>query len=184
VAVGFDFNPDEVTALIEAAVRTFDFTLPGKSQSLGRDLAVRAATGICDRSNQGLDPDGNPWPPNSDTPFHGMPGYATYKYQRYSVDRPGELGGQMLSLLSVLGTPSVSADTVEMTYGTGSPPQRTTSRTGVAMKPSELKATDVEKADWFFEGGREFFAFDDEIAESVVELCGEALDEYLTAAGF
>ena len=160
MAIGFEFHADPVLHDIEEMVRRFDFTLVGKDQSLGRDLAVRAAIGsetgelegggIQGRSMQGLGPDGNPWPEND-------PKYADYKAKKYNVYLPGELGGQMLSKLSLLGQVVVSSDSVQMNYGTGQPPTKTTARSGAALRPGELKATDTDKADWFFDGGREFF---------------------------
>src|SRR5689334_1970463 len=119
MSAGFEMDPDAVLAHVAAAVDSFDFSIPGEAGgTLGRDLAVAVAQGIADRSADGKDPDGNDWRPNSDTPFHGLPGYATYKRERYDVDRPGELGGQMLSQLSLLGQTTVTADEVEMVYGT------------------------------------------------------------------
>lgn len=178
MAITFEFSGDDtVCALIEAAVSTFDFTLSGEGgQSLGRDLAVRAATGIANRSAEGRDPDGNEWAPN-------RPDWAEYKLERYSVDRPGELGGQMLSLVSLLGKPVMTADTIEMTYGTGEPPTRKTSRSGVELQPSELIPTDFEKAEWFTAGGRRFYELDEEIELSLVALCGERLTAHFASVG-
>jgi hypothetical protein len=182
------FDPDQPVELIEAALDTFDFTLPGRDKSLGRDLAVRVASGIAQRSLDGKDPDGNDWPPNSDNP-KGK-GYATYKLKRYDVDRPGELGGQMLSLLSLMGNVVVTPNRIEMTYGIDTPPQRPTARNGVPLKDHELIPTDREKGDWFTNGNsrtgqppRRFFEFDEEIAASLVTLVSEFLQEYLRAAG-
>lgn len=176
MSAAFEFNPEEVEALVQAVVDTFDFTLPGKSQSLGRDLAVTAAEGIADRSNQGLDAAGEPFKPNAAK-------YAAYKFRKFQVDRPGELGGQTLSLQSVLGTPEVTPDTVVMRYGTGQAPQRKTSRGGADLSPSQLEATDQEKAEWLQAGGREFYGLDAEISEKVIVQAGDALTEHLKAGG-
>lgn len=177
MAVGGEFDLGDLDAILSAVVESFDLTLPGQDQSLGRDLAVRAAHQIQDRSNSGDDPDGNEWRPNERR-------YAAYKLKRYQVDRPGELGGQMLSLTSVLGNPTVTPDSVEMAYGTGQAPQRSTSRGGTELKPHELKATDRQKAEWFEDGGREFYALSEEDCDALAELAGEALDRHLKALGF
>ena len=176
MSVGFQFDPDSLADLIEAAVDTFDFTLPGQAGgTLGKDLAKTAALLIGDRTRLGKQADGGSFRPN-------VPKYAKYKHDRYSVDRPGELGGQMTSQVSVLGKPEVTAASVMMIYGWNVPPTRTTSTTGVSLKPSELKATDREKADWFTEGGRPFYELDDEISEILINLCAEAFGLHLAEA--
>ena len=53
MALGFELD-DDAAVLLQAAVDTFDFTLPGQGgQTLGRDLAVRTAAGITQRSARG-----------------------------------------------------------------------------------------------------------------------------------
>lgn len=172
MAAEFHLNPDRVNDLVAAAVATFDFTRPGNDQSLGRDLAVRVAKGISDRSNEGKGPDGENFKENEDV-------YARYKLARYDVDRPGELGGQTFSLLSCLGKPEVSSDEVVMNYGWGKTPDRSVARNGVALRPSELTATDREKAVHLTDSGRAFYQLDDAIAESCVELAYDSLAEHL-----
>lgn len=172
--VSFDADVS-VADLVDAAVRTFDFTLPGRGgETLGRDLAVRAALGIQQRSADGEDPDGNPWKPNEEK-------YAKYKHDRYQVDRPGELGGQMLSLTSLLGKPEVTAENVLMVYGWNTPPPAD-ARNGVPLTPSERKATDREKGSYFTDGGRRFYELDDATCESMVAVAAAALETHLREA--
>jgi hypothetical protein len=175
----FHFDPNDLPGMIEAVIDSFDFTIPGDSGgTLGRDMAVRVAIGIANRSTKGEGPDGTAWTPNS-------PGYAAYKRERYGVGLPGELGGQMLSEPALLGKPEVTPDHILMTYGWGLKPQKTDSRNSVPLKPSELKATDREKAQWFTDGGRRFYELDQTIADSVVnDVVAPAMDKHLKAAGY
>lgn len=177
----FDINDDEIGALIEAIVETFDFTLPGRAgASLGEDIAAEAADGIADRSNQGLDDQGNPFAPNS-------PKWAAYKQRRYQVDRPGELSGQMLSLASCLGVPEITPDRITLRHGLGLDNDATghvRSRTGTDLRPYERDATDTDKGLWFTEGGRSFYRVDDAGAEALVNRVNESLGDHIRAAGF
>jgi hypothetical protein len=174
MAIGITID-DGASDFLEAVLDTFDFTLPGEQgQTLGRDLAVGAAMGIAQRSNQGLDVDGQKFRPNS-------PDWARYKLDRYQVDRPGELGGQMFSLTSILGTPQISKDLIVMKYGTDEPPMRPEARNGVPLKPEELEPTDVEKAQWFALGGRHFYGLDETINEDLTKIADTALLRHINA---
>ncbi len=176
MALGFSLDSQEFCNLIEEAINTFDFTLPGEAGgSLGDDLVVRAATGIHEYTSEGEGPN-EYWPANA-------PQYAEYKRKRYGVSVPGELGGQMLSLLSLIGKPVFGANEIEMVYGLGEPPRRSTSRSGVPLRRSELVATDREKAEWFTEGGRPFYEFNETIEISLVDLCGKRLVEHIGSVG-
>lgn len=177
MAAQFELDPDSVADLVEAVIDTYDWTLPGEAgQSLGRDLAVTVADGMAERSNRGLGVDGSPLKANE-------PKYARYKLARYGVDRPGELSGQTFSLLSMLGTVEVGPADVAMSYGLGTPPTRATSRTGQAMRPWELKATDREKAGYLGDSGRDFYGLDEDIKAKVVAQAGERFLRHLTDAG-
>lgn len=177
MAFTFEFDPGELESLISAAVNTFDFELPGSGgQTLGRDLAVRVAHQIQERSNEGKDPEGRDWTPNERR-------YAAYKQARYAVDRPGELGGQMLSLQSLVGNPVITPDKIVMSYGLNVPPGRGQSRTGTELKPWESRATDRQKAEWFEAGGREFYALNEADEEELLKLAEEALGRHLDALG-
>lgn len=173
-----EFDADEAERTIQAVVDTFDFTLPGEGgQSLGRDLAVRGALGIVERSQRGLDVNGEPFKANSDD-------WAEYKLEKYQVDRPCELGGQMLSEPSMIGDTAITATEVIMVYGVDEAPTKTTSRSGVELEEWELKATDREKAGYCAEAGREFYAWDDKIAESIVLVAQARLDIHIHDLGF
>lgn len=178
------FRDDAPLAEIEALVETFDFTLPGKDVSLGRDIAVRVAIGIQVRSMRGEGPGGALWLANAEE-------YARYKATNYQEYQPGVLGGQMLSLVSLIGVVEVSPASILMTHGKDEQPTRTTSRSGVQLKDRELVATDRDKGEWFTEGNgrtgsppRPFYAFDDEITQGVVDLVKDALNAYFVAAGY
>lgn len=173
MAVGFDFDPDNLADPIETAVDTFDFTLPGQAGgTLGEDLASTAAIQIGDRSRRGLKADKTPFDPNE-------PKYAEYKQVRYDDLHPGTLGGQMLNETSLLGKPTVSPTQVLMTYGWGVPSPRSTALNGVTLKRWELAATDRDKATWFTDSGRPFYELDPEISEALVKLCDEAFAKHL-----
>ena len=176
MAVGFELDPNTPREIVEALVETFDFSLPGRDQSLGRDVAVRIAAQIAERCAKGVDPEGKPWKPNA-------PGYASYKRVRYNVYQPGELGGQMTSLESLVGQPEISRDEITMKYGTGERPARA-SRSGTQLRESETTATDREKAQYFHDSGREFYGLTDEDAGSVTEMLVEALGKHFRDAGF
>lgn len=177
----FDMNDDEVGALIEAIVDTFDFTLPGRAgASLGEDIAAQAADSIAQRGNAGIDADGNPFAPNA-------PKWAAYKLERYHVDRPGELSGQMLSLASCLGKPEIAPDRVTMRHGLGLSNDEmgyTRSRTGVELRPYERDASDVDKGVWFTESGRPFYLIDEAGTEDLVKRVDDSLGDHIKAAGF
>ena len=172
-----NFDADRVGELVMEVIDTFDFTLPGRDQSLGRDLCIQAASDMEVRGNDGKDVAGNAFKPNEEE-------YAAYKDEKYGVDRPGELGGQMLSLLSLLGNPVIEKDKILMTYGLGVPPSKNTSRTGVLMLDQELTATDVEKAEYMVERGNLFYGFDPAMEEALVRIVEERLEQHITDLGF
>jgi hypothetical protein len=163
-------NGDEIAAWLDAVVAGFDFTLPGIDQSLGRDLARTAAQGMIDRAvDEGKDPDGAPLKPNAEP-------YRSWKRKKYSVEAPLVRTGQMLSLESMMGETSVSADRIDMVYGTGEAPTR--GSTGY-ISESDKKVTDRQKAAYVTDGGRRFYEFDRQIASAIVAQAGEAFGRYL-----
>lgn len=172
-----EFDPATPKEIVEALVDTFDFTLPGRGgKTLALDLVTAAAAGIAQRSAAGKDPEGVDWRPNE-------PRYAAYKRNRYNVDRPGELGGQMLSLTALEGQPRIARDEIEMVYGDGVEPPPT-SRSGTPLHPWEREANDREKGDYFTASGRRFYELDEPISEAMVKLVQQALDDYIEAAGY
>ena len=171
MAVGASDNLSEILALLDAVVETFDFTLPGKDQSLGRDLAVTVASEIAQRSSAALGPDGVEWAPNA-------PKYARWKAAWYRISdfAPNDRTGQMLSFQSLLGRPRVTKDAVEMWYGTGEAPTRT--RTGALLKKTDLAVTDEEKA-MYCSPKRPFYALDEQIGDACLRVTADALAEIL-----
>lgn len=173
MSTGSNSNIDAVAADIEAIVASYDFTLPGDDQSLGRDLAGVVATGIADRSAQGKAPNGSDWAENREP-------YKSRKAKRYSALLPNELTGQMLSLESLKGQTTIAADAVEMKYGTGEAATR--ARTGPA-DARDCVATDQQKAEWTTEGAsgppRPFYELDNAIADECQKVAGEALVKHL-----
>lgn len=153
-------NLGDVALWIDSIVESIDFTMPGRDQSLGRDLAGVVAEGIVDRSvPDAVSPDGSGWAANEAR-------YAAWKRAKFAADQPGILSGQMLSLESVKGQVKVTPDSVEMTYGTGSGASR--SRTGAALSASQGAISDRDKARHFADGGREFYGMDRQIVDAVM----------------
>lgn len=164
-----DSNLDDVAAWVDAAVDSFDFTIAGKDQSLGRDLAGVVADGISERSEPAaLDPDGTEWEANE-------PKYAKRKGKKYDAWQPNVRTGQMLSVKSLIGGTVVAAQEVELRYGTGQPPD--SARKG-DLTESDKSITDIEKA-FFCSKSRPFYALDGAIVGAVVAEAGEALADHL-----
>lgn len=164
-------NIDDVSAWLDAIVAGIDFSIPGRDQSLGRDLAGVVAEGIADRSvPDAVGPDGGEWPENKEP-------YRSRKAKKYDAHQTGILTGQMLSLESLLGETTIGADEVEMRYGTGRPAER--ARNGARPPASRNPATDREKAGYCEDMGIEFYALDDAIADACVDETAGAVDGYL-----
>lgn len=162
----------EWSAEFRELMEGFDLTIPGKDQSLGRDLAGLAAQGIIDRSiNEQTDANFQSWRQLERT-------YKARKLKKFGVDLIGVRSGQMLSLESVMGDTEVSANDVTMRYGTGTAP--TSSSSGGELDDDE--PTDTQKAEWFTEGGREFYEIDSVDAEAIYDEVAKALEDYLTGA--
>lgn len=161
---------------IDALVDTFDFTLTGKTESIGKDLADAACESMRYRALEEKDPLHRKWKDNEKN-------YAKYKEVRYDVHEVGILSGQMLSQESMNGQRFVTPNSVQIIYGTGRSHQGP-ARNGAPMKPHELIPTDREKADWFTKGGRRFFEFDAEDAEAVFDEAKDAWTEHMKNRGF
>lgn len=163
-------NFDQHTAWFRNLVDSFNFKLPGKDESVGKDMANLAAQRMTDRSEQQQGgPDGNIWLANE-------PKYAAWKRKKYDVHAVGVLTGQMLSHESMLGAVTVDAEEVTMRYGTGEPATRFR---GGETYDVENPPTDRQKAEWFEDGGRKFYGLDERISDELAKTAGEALDEYL-----
>lgn len=164
-------NADEISAWLDKIIDGIDFTMPGRDKSLGRDLAGVVAQGIIDRSVPvAVDPGGTPWDDNED-PYKG------WKARKYDARQPGILTGQMLSLESIIGDTAIASETVEMRYGTDTPAK--SSRNGVDPPKAKEPPTDRQKAEWFTESGREFYALDEKIADKCVKEMSEGVGDYL-----
>lgn len=163
-------NFDQHVAWFKDLVDGFNFKLPGKDESVGKDLANLAAQRMTDRSEQQQGgPAGDIWLANE-------PRYAAWKAKKHNVHAVGVLTGQMLSHESMLGTLDVQSEEVTMKYGTGDPAKRFR---GGESYDVENPPTDRQKAQWFEEGGRKFYGLDENISTELANLAGEALDEYL-----
>lgn len=163
-------NFDQHVAWIKDLVGEFNFKLPGKDESVGKDMANLAAQRMTDRSEQQQgSPDGSIWLANE-------PRYAAWKAKKHNVHAVGVLTGQMLSHESMLGQVTIDKEEVTMKYGTGDPARRF--RGGESYDVDE-PPTDRQKAQWFEEGGRKFYGLDEQINTELANLAGEALDEYL-----
>jgi hypothetical protein len=164
-------NIDEIERWFDQIIASINFTLPGKDQSLGRDLVGVVANGIIDRSvPDAKGPDGNPWAENHDP-------YKAWKAKEYDAFQPGILTGQMLSLESIKGETTINPDSVEMKYGTDTPASG--SRNGKAPPDAKEPPTDRQKAEWFHDRGNEFYGLDEAIAADCVDECAEGLADYI-----
>jgi hypothetical protein len=144
-------NLDDIDRWLDDAVASVDFTRPGSEGSLGEDIAHIVARSIVDRTvAEQKASDGSPLKENE-------PRYAAYKRKRYQAHQPLIRTGQMMSLQSVLGETSISADSIEMRYGTGEAPQ--TSSTGY-ISDQDKAVTDREKAE-HTSAERPFYGLDD-----------------------
>lgn len=162
-------NIDEVSLWLDGILDSIKFDMPGRDQSLGRDLAGVVAEGIADRSvPDAVGPDGEEWPENHEP-------YKSWKAKKYDAFQPNILTGQMLSLESLLGETTIGPDEVEMKYGTGKAASR--ARNGAA--PPKDGATDREKAVFAEEHDRPFYGLDGTIADTCIDEASRVVDDYL-----
>ena len=75
-------NVNEVVDSLDAITDSFDFTVPGADQSLGRDVAKRVVQGIYDRSLEERRGATSPWKQNEAK-------YAKWKSKNYRNRRTG-----------------------------------------------------------------------------------------------
>jgi hypothetical protein len=170
-------NVDAVVASLKRFLDGYNFTRPGKDQSLGRDIVTTIALGIQERSVQDKASATDLWPANTAE-------VATRKAKDYGViDQPNVETGQMLSLPSLKGTETaIEPDRITMKYGTGQVPTRTATNQG---KVKANPKTDREKAHYAHTGQsskgviRKFYEADDKIAGDVREECRENLNGYI-----
>jgi hypothetical protein len=182
-------NINEVVAWIEDFVRSFDFTRPGKDQSLGRDVVnviirgqivggdsfdTRSILGRAFYQRRGAD---TRWKENA-------PDYREWKGKKYGVyDMPNVRTGQMLSEISMRGRTEYGPTEIVMKYGTGDPPSSSASPNQY-LSEQDQAITDVDKAYYATNShDRPFYEIDDEIEEAVLEEVAEALAEYIQTEG-
>jgi hypothetical protein len=159
-------NLDDIDRWLNEAIASVDFTRPGSEGSLGEDIAHIIAQGIIDRTvAEQKTSDGSPLKENE-------PKYRARKLKKYGVEQPLLRTGQMLSLQSVLGETSISADSIEMKYGTGEAPQ--SSSTGY-ISDQDKAVTDREKAE-HTSAERPFYGMDDAIADTIMDHARDWLD--------
>ena len=162
-------NAIEVQKEFLDLIAGFNLTLPGRDQSIGRDMAVAAAGGIVVRTViDQEDSSGNPLKPNN-------PKYAARKLKEHDVSKVGILTGQMLSMASVMGKVAVGPESVEVSYGTGEKPSAYATRGTITGK----EPTDVQKAGYFADRGNEFFDLDATIEDEIFVVARDGLAAYL-----
>ena len=112
-------NIDQVILWLRDFVEGYNFTRPGKDQSLGRDLAWQMVDCIMVRASQFQGPDGEEWAGNSTKSSPWLPGgYKQWKEETYGWDdAPNYRTGQMLSQLSLYGRTTIEPRQITMIYG-------------------------------------------------------------------
>jgi hypothetical protein len=151
-------------------IETFNFTRPGKDESMGKDAAHKIAEGIFDRSiNEQGGPEG-PWPENDEE-------YTKAKLDYYHVEWIGVRTGQMLSMTSLLGKIDIEPTRVEIYYGTNEYPIET--MTGVSITKQDREVTDRQKAEFFTKKKGQFYVLDETIANNVKQYFSDELSEFI-----
>jgi len=185
-------NIREVVSHLERFVHGFDFTRPGKDQSLGRDVVnvvVRGPElgqvgGILGRCAEHKDPDGNEWAENSRREPPVPDGYYGFKERKYGiVDEPNRRTGQMLSEVTLKAKTKIEQMSIEIRPGTDEPPTKSYAPTGYLSK-QDMAVTDTDKirfahTETDVKPARRFYAMTLEDARNVRNLCQENLNEYI-----
>lgn len=162
-------NLDKIASDIDDLIASINFEMPGVNGSLANDLIDIAARGIIDRTvAEQDDAAGSPLKPNN-------PKYAAFKAAKYSSHQPLVRTGQMLSLASVRGVPTIGEDEIIMDYGLGVAP--TSGSTGYISK-ADRSVTDRQKAGHVSED-RPFYSLDDAIAADMIDHAGKVIVDHL-----
>jgi hypothetical protein len=163
-------TPDEVVASLERTVLDFNFARPGPSGTLGEAVVELVVKRIVDRSEDEKDAEGAPWPAND-------PRYTERKQRAGGSPKINRKTGQMLSPESLRGTrTTVTKAVVTMIYGTNSPPG--------AGSAADRRVTDVSKAGFAHDAGREFYALGPGDPEAIAELMARSLSDHLLSSEF
>jgi len=170
----FSSNIDDLARWERELIDTWDFTVAGESQSLGRDMVGAVAEGINERTvADQKDATGGDLTPNEAR-------YAARKAREWGSHQPLIRSGQMLSLESLIGEVEVEPHQITMRYGTGRPATRVS---GPGGKLRDDEPTDREKAGWNSEE-RPFYALDEAIVDDhVMPVAAESFDKHLKAKG-
>ncbi len=186
-------NIHEVVGWLRQFVEGFNFTRPGKDQSLGRDIlnvVVRGRNldslgGILGRCAEHKDPEGNEWAPNSSKPSRWHPkGYAGFKEDEYGIiDEPNRRTGQMLSQLTMTAKSTIGPTEIEIRPGTDQPPSSSAAPTGL-LSEEDKKVTDTEKIIFAHtetpdKPARKFYGVNEEDRRNVIEVAQENLNDYI-----
>ena len=161
-------NIDDVEAAFDDLFDLFGFdTRMADGKTVGDAITLAIAEDI--HASPPQDPDGNPWPENSDT----APGYyKSRKKRKYGSDVTGYRTGQMLSRESLCGEPEIGRDEMTMTYGTGKPPSH--GEDGLGFDADEDgKVTDREKAEYFSEKVGAFYGLNERREEEATAVIRE-----------
>lgn len=167
-----EMNVQEVIASVRSTLDRIDFTMTGPSgDTLGHDVAMAVVEAIQERAARQETPDGMRWPPNSLD-------YTAEKWEKYGWTRTNYRTGQMLSTESLYGRTTVTTEGVDMVYGTDEPPMNSSAPSGY-MSPEDQEITDVEKAQYAHEQGREFYGTNDQDAEKIKGLIEDAIARHI-----
>jgi hypothetical protein len=183
-------TPDELNNYLTDFVDKFDFTRPGHSQSLARDVADVVVECIQERSSRGVGPDGDAWEANSGKSTPWLPGgYRQWKMENYGWDDPNYRTGQMLSKMSLGGNIQINPHDIVIAYGTNTPPTRGGSPNSFFDPETDGKVTDTQKAEWAHEDtgekpARPFYGLGDGDDQAIVELCQENLNDYILSSPY
>jgi hypothetical protein len=183
-------NISKVVAWLDQFVDGFDFTRPGKDQSLGRDAKSKAAQLIHDRSL--IDRTGflTAWQPNSETPTKWHPqGYRQWKGENYGTGSPNNRTGQMLSKASMEGRSTVEAKQFTMIFSTDKSTDKARFGNPTAKQLArDQKVTDTCKAYLAHAGPsrkyivRRFYQLVDSDGVAIADHCQENLNDLIREA--
>jgi len=186
-------NIHEVADWFRQFIHGFNFTRPGKDQSLGRDIAnviirgpeLDGLGGVMGRCADQKDPEGKEWAKNSTKPIRGYPGgYAEFKEEKYGIiDEANRRTGQMLSQLTLTAKTKVGATEIEIRPGTDQPPSSSAAPTG-KLSEADKAVTDTQKIGFAHtetptKPARKFYAANDEDRRNVIAVAQENLDDYI-----